>query len=796
MAADFPLYERARSAGVFDDASALIVAPTATGKSYIGRDALRARFQRGVPGTHSYLVPFRALAEEVFERIRTLFEPDGARVRIATGDHRDPVRPDATDVLVATYESFSGLLRSEEFQPGFVVADELHLVADETRGAAAEALLARLLAPGRIAGFLGLSAVVENGREIADWLGIALIEGRPEDRVVPVEQLVLFTPDTDAALREHASCCLRGKQAIVFCASRRGAEAVAKRLADVVKTGLPSEAIERLSVSAGEILADDPEAESVVDLMPSGVAYHHAGLLRPIRSRIEASFRDGSLRLIACTPTLSAGVNLPAEVVIVRDAFRTEVVRGRAVPVLLPSAELLNMLGRAGRPGQADKGRGVVLFDARHEKDPDVASLSAAVRSGRGTHVESRLPSSFESLLRFVLAVVVERREASLGDLAEVYKRTLAYRSNPEEIRFDRSFREDMMEDISAYQRVEAARGAIRLGTCRITSDGIRAEVQSKDKTYEVILGVHGTTCSCPAASRWYRGEICKHVACAVHDLLFTRGDDSELRERAVYTCVHLFGKTLDAGTRLVQAVDLLERWALIERTAGGWRAAPVGGVAIAMTRGDLLLVHSVMQRANTTTRATYRDVVEGAVIDFFPEDVEQRWLEALRAWLDEVPENKFRLPVKHRGDFESGVEDVAGVCRLVEATAEALGKDQLAKAAREAAGAVRYGVKPELVPLMALRFRQLGRARCRHLHDRHGIRSLADLASANPAQIADVRRAPLGLTKSWVERAREIHNARATAAADRDLADAEFDEIVARFRIDPEAIVPSPAAA
>jgi hypothetical protein len=380
--------------------------------------------------------------------------------------------------------------------------------------------------------------------------------------------------------------------------------------------------------------------------------------------------------------------------------------------------------------------------------------------------------------------------------VAEVYKRTLAYRSNPEEIRFDRSFREDMMEDIPAYKRVEAACGAICLGTCRITSDGIRAEVRSKDKTYEVILGVHGTTCSCPAASRWYRGEICKHVACAVHDLLFMRGDDPELRERAVYACVHLFGRTLDAGTRLAQAVDLLERWALIERTAGGWRAAPVGEVAMAMTRGDLLLVHSVMQRAEATTRATYRDVVEGAVIDFFPEDVEQRWLEALRAWLDEVPENKFRLPVKHRGDFEAGVEDVAGVCRLAEVTARALGKQQLAKAAREAGGAVRYGVKPELVPLMALRFQQLGRARCRYLHDKHGIRSLVDLATANPARIADVRRAPLSLTKSWVERAREIHNARATAAADRTLADAEFDEIVARFRIDPEAIASAPAAA
>jgi len=44
-------------------------------------------------------------------------------------------------------------------------------------------------------------------------------------------------------------------------------------------------------------------------------------------------------------------------------------------------------------------------------------------------------------------------------------------------------------------------------------------------------------------------------------------------------------------------------------------------------------------------------------------------------------------------------------------------------------------------------------------------------------------------VTKAWVEKAREIHNARAVARADGQEADQEFDELVSRFRLDPAAL-------
>ncbi|MDI6872209.1 MAG: hypothetical protein QME79_12855 [Bacillota bacterium] len=89
---EFPLCERAERLGLFDGWSALVVAPTATGKSHIGRTAIRRALERGEPGPHVYLVPFRALAEEIYQSFLEELAATGWRVRISTGDHRDALR--------------------------------------------------------------------------------------------------------------------------------------------------------------------------------------------------------------------------------------------------------------------------------------------------------------------------------------------------------------------------------------------------------------------------------------------------------------------------------------------------------------------------------------------------------------------------------------------------------------------------------------------------------------------------------------------------------------------------------
>lgn len=58
----FPLFERAERVGLLDGESGLVMAPTATGRSQIGREAIRRALNHDQPGgLHAYLVPYRAL---------------------------------------------------------------------------------------------------------------------------------------------------------------------------------------------------------------------------------------------------------------------------------------------------------------------------------------------------------------------------------------------------------------------------------------------------------------------------------------------------------------------------------------------------------------------------------------------------------------------------------------------------------------------------------------------------------------------------------------------------------------
>ncbi len=429
-----PIQREAIKKGLLDGRNIVVAAPTASGKTLIGELALLHNALKGRMGI--YLVPLRALASEKYEEFKK-WEKIGLRIGISTGDYESPGEHlGRYDILVATYERFDSLLRLRpRWLPriGVVVIDELHMVGDPERGPILEMIIARLLDTN--IQVVGLSATIGNPKELAEWLGaerismewrpVRLIEGaydRRNHRIVfyedhqptRIERIVhrLENPALSIALQSVS----KGIQVLVFVNNRRRAEEWAYRLTEhmnLLRHLIDKKKIEELL----EELKESPstnERERLSQLLVNGVAYHHAGLSSVARRVVEKGFRDRVIRAVFATPTLAAGVNLPARRVLVSIKRYDPVTRRmRGIPVF----EYKQMAGRAGRP-QYDPYGEAVIYDA--------SSLREAQQyiHGRLEPVESKL-SNERSLRIHTLALIATRQASTIDEILEVFSRTL-----------------------------------------------------------------------------------------------------------------------------------------------------------------------------------------------------------------------------------------------------------------------------------------------------------------------------------------------------------------------------------
>jgi len=95
----------------------------------------------------------------------------------------------------------------------------------------------------------------------------------------------------------------------------------------------------------------------LADAVKNGTAFHHAGLDQRCRTIVETEFKNGNIKLLTATPTLAAGVNLPARRVIISSVFRFGPNGNAPISIL----EYKQMCGRAGRPQYDDEGESIIV---------------------------------------------------------------------------------------------------------------------------------------------------------------------------------------------------------------------------------------------------------------------------------------------------------------------------------------------------------------------------------------------------------------------------------------------------
>ena len=379
-----------------DDGNMLICAPTGSGKTNVGMlTILREIGKNRNPETGEinldafkivYIAPLKALVQEQVGNFGARLKQYGIQVSELTGDRQLTKQQIAdTQIIVTTPEKWDVITRkatdlSYTNLVRLIIIDEIHLLHDD-RGPVLESIVSRTIRKMEQTGdpvrLVGLSATLPNYRDVASFLRVDPMKGmfhfdgsyRPcplrqefvgitEKKAI--KQLKTMNDVTYTKVLEHVG--QNRNQMLIFVHSRKETAKTARYIRD---KALEMETIGQILKSdAGSREALTSEAEAVSDrelkdLLPYGFGIHHAGMSRPDRTSVEDLFNDGLIQVLVCTATLAWGVNLPAHTVIIKGTQVYSPEKGSWVE--LSPQDVLQMLGRAGRPQYDTYGEGIII---------------------------------------------------------------------------------------------------------------------------------------------------------------------------------------------------------------------------------------------------------------------------------------------------------------------------------------------------------------------------------------------------------------------------------------------------
>ncbi|XP_024179709.1 DExH-box ATP-dependent RNA helicase DExH17 isoform X2 [Rosa chinensis] len=386
------------------DVNMVVSAPTGSGKTVIFELCILRLLSRFISedgrftptnGTLKtiYIAPSKALVQE---KVRDWTQKFGSRGIVClelTGDNEsyNTRSLQEADIILTTPEKFDAVTRYRVKDGGLgffsdialLLIDEVHLLNDP-RGAVLEAIVSRIkmlaynpemkssaLAHVR---FLAVSATIPNIEDLAEWLKVPVQgikrfgeEMRPVKLTTkvfgyaPAKNDFLFEKRLQNYIFDILMQYSRGKSALIFCSTRKGAQEAAQILSQTVmafghsnpfiKSREQQERLREASLSCSD--------KQMQSYMIYGVGYHNGGLCLKDRNLIESLFLKGDVQILCTTNTLAHGINLPAHTVVIKSTQHFNKEKG--VYMEIDRSTLLQMCGRAGRPPFDDTGMVIIM---------------------------------------------------------------------------------------------------------------------------------------------------------------------------------------------------------------------------------------------------------------------------------------------------------------------------------------------------------------------------------------------------------------------------------------------------
>ena len=402
--------------------------PTSSGKTLLAEFRIIQTKVNVANAWIAYLVPTRALVNQVTVRLRRDLGPLGFSIEQATPAYElDALEeellstPGSFDVLVTTPEKLDLLIRSgvaaQEGRPlGLVVLDEAHNLGDGERGLRSELVLATLNRESPDTHFLLLTPFIPNAEELATWLDdersksvtpSLAINWQPNDQMIAfaypkgrgkvwgleVKPLHVSRPHRipiafdervtidrertrDVTLTQARSSKLGVSALVAEALASRGSSIVLAyspadcwKLAGKLADMLPYKQSDRVTLVSEFVKAEYGEDFALHSLLGKGVAVHHAGISPEVRTMLEWLTEESELVALVATSTVAQGVNFPISNVILSTHYKYVRMGEAHAKMKLRPDEFWNIAGRAGRLFQDTLG--LVIFAS--QKSDDIA---------------------------------------------------------------------------------------------------------------------------------------------------------------------------------------------------------------------------------------------------------------------------------------------------------------------------------------------------------------------------------------------------------------------------------------
>eukprot|EP01113_Clastostelium_recurvatum_P015961 TRINITY_DN1902_c1_g1_i1.p1 TRINITY_DN1902_c1_g1~~TRINITY_DN1902_c1_g1_i1.p1 ORF type:complete len:2154 (-),score=847.63 TRINITY_DN1902_c1_g1_i1:92-6553(-) len=386
---------RLHQAALFGAENLLLCAPTGAGKTNVAMltmmHEIGLHIYNGVVDKEAfkivYIAPMKSLVAEMvgnFSKRLGDGTPYGLTVRELTGDQSlSKKQISETQIIVTTPEKWDIITRKSGDRTytelvRLIIIDEIHLLHDD-RGPVLEGIVARTLrqieATQVMVRLVGLSATLPNYEDVATLLRVqpsGLFAFDNSYRPVPLEQQYIGITEKKGLRRfqlmneityEKVMERAGKSQVLVFVHGRKETAKTARSIRDMA---LANDALDKfLGATGGTRVVLQTEAEKTAqnadlkELLPYGFAIHHAGMSRSDRTLVEDLFADGYIQVLVSTATLAWGVNLPAHTVIIKGTQVYSPEKGDWTE--LSPLDVMQMLGRAGRPAFDTTGEGIVI---------------------------------------------------------------------------------------------------------------------------------------------------------------------------------------------------------------------------------------------------------------------------------------------------------------------------------------------------------------------------------------------------------------------------------------------------